>query len=332
MESFWVKSMNNRLDRKKMRRSMGSFGWMLILYYLLMSLCVSTFAEMDIIAAGFRAVIRENRWEAFRDGMANVDSAALMDNGWGYILACVMGVGLMLLWKGRDFFGSIWETRQHMTPGAFFGLLCVFISGQMAFQITAAWQEWVLNQFGLSALEAMASASAGADTLSMFLYMGLFAPVFEEIIFRGVVLRGLMPYGRRLAVLGSALLFGLFHGNIVQSPYAFAVGLVLGFTASQFSIWWAIVLHMVNNLVLGDMITRLTSMLPLEISALIIWAIILAFTIGAVVVLVKHRKSIWRYHRMELPRWECVSAFFTAPGNVVFFLIMEFNAFSMLFY
>ena len=64
-----------------------------------------------------------------------------------------------------------------------------------------------------------------------FLATVVLAPVTEEFLFRGVILHGfLRNYGRRKAILVSALLFALFHLNPWQFPGAFLLGLVLG--------WW----------------------------------------------------------------------------------------------
>lgn len=54
------------------------------------------------------------------------------------------------------------------------------------------------------------------------------APVCEELLFRGLLLGRLRPYGERFALAASALCFGLFHGNLNQFFYAFVLGLVLG--------------------------------------------------------------------------------------------------------
>ena len=54
-------------------------------------------------------------------------------------------------------------------------------------------------------------------------------PLTEEIIFRGVILRGLLGrYRRWTAIIVSAVLFALMHGNPVQLPVALGLGLVLG--------------------------------------------------------------------------------------------------------
>ena len=70
----------------------------------------------------------------------------------------------------------------------------------------------------------------------------------EEFAFRGVVLGLLRPYGNRLAIGASAVLFALMHGNFVQIPFALICGLALGYaTVRTNSLWPAIVAHFINN-------------------------------------------------------------------------------------
>lgn len=70
----------------------------------------------------------------------------------------------------------------------------------------------------------------------------------EEFAFRGVILGLLRPYGKGLAVVVSAALFALMHGNLVQIPFAFVCGLGLGYaTIRTGSLWPAIIAHFVNN-------------------------------------------------------------------------------------
>ena len=63
----------------------------------------------------------------------------------------------------------------------------------------------------------------------------LVAPIAEELLFRGVVLGYARTYLKPLpAVLVSALLFGLYHGNVIQFCYAFVIGTALGALACRF--------------------------------------------------------------------------------------------------
>lgn len=71
------------------------------------------------------------------------------------------------------------------------------------------------------------------------------APVLEEMLFRGIILRGFLAlYSRPVAILGSAVLFGLAHLNIYQFPVALIIGVVAGWLYERTrSLWPGIVLH-----------------------------------------------------------------------------------------
>ncbi|MBQ7376774.1 MAG: CPBP family intramembrane metalloprotease [Clostridia bacterium] len=70
----------------------------------------------------------------------------------------------------------------------------------------------------------------------------------EEFFCRYMVLGAMLPYGRRTAVLVSALVFGFFHMNFYQIPYALFSGLILGWiTVEGESILPSLLFHFVNN-------------------------------------------------------------------------------------
>lgn len=72
----------------------------------------------------------------------------------------------------------------------------------------------------------------------------------EEFAFRGVIMGLLRRFGDGFAVMTSAILFGILHGNFEQMPFAFLVGLALGFIAIKSgSVWTAVTVHFFNNLI-----------------------------------------------------------------------------------
>lgn len=75
-------------------------------------------------------------------------------------------------------------------------------------------------------------------------------PIIEEMIFRKVAIDRLSIYGDRLAVITTAVAFGVFHGNFYQLFYATAFGLILGYvyTKTRKSIYNCL-LHMAINFV-----------------------------------------------------------------------------------
>lgn len=322
----------DKRERKLLRRKIGAYSWALLGYYVLMNFLVTAVASIALIYEGFQGVIQGGSWLDFEQAMQQSMERVLLGNAWGYLLACGIAVLTIRLWKGKQFFSGMFAQKRSMSVGSFLQLCCVFISGQLIFQVISVIAELILNQFGLSILESMAMASSGVETFSMFVYMGLAAPVVEEVVFRGLVLRGLEPYGKRFAIVVSAILFGLFHGNFVQSPYAFAVGLVLGYTAMEYSITWAMVLHMVNNLVLGDTLLRLFSWLPEMGPELVIWAVILMCSGVAVRILWRNRDAIAQRRKEDPVSAGHMLAFFTSFPTLLLFLLMGWNAALLLLY
>lgn len=82
------------------------------------------------------------------------------------------------------------------------------------------------------------------------LFTGLVIPFAEELIFRGMIfasLRDKLPF--LLSAVLSALLFGLYHGNLPQGVYAFIVGMAAAWLYKvQKSLLAPFLLHMSANL------------------------------------------------------------------------------------
>lgn len=72
--------------------------------------------------------------------------------------------------------------------------------------------------------------------------------LIKEFLFRGAIMGSLKKFGEPFAVFTSAVLFGLVHGNLIQIPFAFLVGLILGFAVVKTgSIWTGVCIHFINN-------------------------------------------------------------------------------------
>lgn len=73
--------------------------------------------------------------------------------------------------------------------------------------------------------------------------------VVEEFCIRGVVLQPLRRYGDKFAIIMSAAIFSILHGNMVQIPYTLVAGIYFGYLCvATGSLWPSIVLHFINNL------------------------------------------------------------------------------------
>ncbi|MCY6356050.1 CPBP family intramembrane glutamic endopeptidase [Clostridium sp. ZS2-4] len=83
----------------------------------------------------------------------------------------------------------------------------------------------------------------------LIISVSIVAPIFEEIIYRGIILEQLdRRYGMIKAIIVSSLLFGIVHLNIHQGVNAFFIGIVAGFIYIKTnSLLLSMFLHFANN-------------------------------------------------------------------------------------
>ncbi len=81
------------------------------------------------------------------------------------------------------------------------------------------------------------------------LTVGILAPIFEELVFRKLLVDRLVKYGEFVAIATSGICFGLFHGNFSQSFFTAMVGCLWAFVYVRTgNILNTILLHMAVNL------------------------------------------------------------------------------------
>ncbi len=84
------------------------------------------------------------------------------------------------------------------------------------------------------------------------IFMAILGPILEEILFRKVLCRHLLPLGEGWAIILSGAVFALAHGNFYQVFYAFLIGSFLAFVYIKTGkIIYSIIYHIGINLVGG---------------------------------------------------------------------------------
>ena len=91
--------------------------------------------------------------------------------------------------------------------------------------------------------------SFGLSTIGGLLCVIIFIPIFEEILFRGLIFNELKKtINLVLSIIIQALIFGVFHGNLVQGVYTFILGVILSVLYIWLdSIWAPIICHVTYN-------------------------------------------------------------------------------------
>lgn len=76
--------------------------------------------------------------------------------------------------------------------------------------------------------------ASGWGVVILVLIVGVGAPLFEELFFRGLIMRALQSYFHNtLALVGSAVVFASIHFQLLQFPALVLFGLVAGYCAQR---------------------------------------------------------------------------------------------------
>ena len=114
--------------------------------------------------------------------------------------------------------------RNPLRVGRFLALVCICYACMIVGNLVGIGVNLLLSPGSVDLVSDLASASgASLETVVAFVVL---APVFEELVFRKVLVDRVLPYGEWPAILFSGLTFGLFHGNLTQFFYAFLLGII----------------------------------------------------------------------------------------------------------
>ncbi|WP_286172808.1 CPBP family intramembrane glutamic endopeptidase [Caproiciproducens sp. MSJ-32] len=113
----------------------------------------------------------------------------------------------------------------------------------------------IIQEAGLLAehfatMEETLSPITQGNMFIVIISVGIIGPFVEELIFRGLIYKTLIKkFSVLWTIIIQAILFGLFHFNLIQSAYATLMGILLGYAVYKTkSIWPAVLMHIVNNL------------------------------------------------------------------------------------
>lgn len=169
----------------------------------------------------------------------------------------------------------------------------------------------------------------------------ILSPVLEELLFRKMLLDRFRRYGETLAILVSAVTFGLFHMELGQSLITTAMGMVFAYVYLRSGkIGYCMLLHSACNLfaagIMQILMSRLSpkvwmalqgskditmraddwmELLPLALYTLVVYSVVIA---GWIVLIRNRKKTVILPAEEQLEPKQAVRAVFGSVGMVLF--------------
>lgn len=145
--------------------------------------------------------------------------------------------------------------------------------------------------------DSMAKIDTVPALLLSLVATAIMPALLEEFALRGVIMQPMRKYGMAFAIICSSVIFGIMHGNLIQAPFAFVVGLGLAFFAIKCdSLWIGVIIHMLNNgysVIMSFLETQIAEKTLDTVNYIVVGTVALLAVICAVILIVSD-KSFFR--------------------------------------
>lgn len=225
---------------KKILKTMGfSFGLAIILYFVLSSVVVALLYLSSNFIPSVEALLNDSTGIYALEGFVSV-----------FFIGGSFLISYLILKKKKYIgvlpFGTTYNKKAAASLVMFLAPV-VLISTIIINLISSIFQKAVGITFESGLEDMTAEGMSGAIMLTFTL--AVIPAIVEEFCIRGVVLQPLRRYGDKFAIVMSAAIFSILHGNMVQIPYTLVAGIYFGYLCvATGSLWPSIILHFINNM------------------------------------------------------------------------------------
>ncbi len=114
-------------------------------------------------------------------------------------------------------------------------------------------------------------------------------PILEELVFRKYLYTKIGSYGDNAFILVSGLCFGMFHGNLNQFVYAFALGSLLAWLyVTTGNVVWGMIIHTIINL-MGSIIAPMA--MGNESLSIVVGIFVVGVIIAGLIIFFRSKRS-----------------------------------------
>lgn len=172
---------------------------------------------------------------------------------------------------------------------------------------------------GSQVINPLASFLDNANIYQITFFVAILAPIMEEIIFRGILISRLRQFGDEVCIFVSAFSFAMFHGNLSQFFYAFALGCIFAYTVLKCgTIKYAILLHMIINFV-GSVVSLKIALSGNIILAGVLFFFVIAMILGTIILIILEKdKIVLKQGNIYLTKKEKFKLIFNNSGMMTY--------------
>ncbi|GHU55482.1 hypothetical protein FACS1894132_11650 [Clostridia bacterium] len=236
-------------EKSRIKNTYGKGSLLMLCYYL--GIQVLSFFLITAISYGVKAYYESRGIELTNTIWNAITSHSVINIAINLLLFLIMNTGIFFIGckvckiKKSRLFNTRNVNAKTMFFYVFFAFGLQFATGYIAVLISN-----IMGSFGIENYSPDFSTTTTPALILTLLYTCFIAPITEELLYRGFVLRAFSIVSQRTGIFVSALFFALSHQNISQAVLAFPMGLFFGYIAVKHgSVIPSIIVHFFINTV-----------------------------------------------------------------------------------
>ncbi len=225
--------------------------WRLVLFflfYLFFRFCVEMMFRISALSLGPALPEQVFKFMLVEDGEGGylvTGSMSVLISGLAFLIS-----GLMIRAKAFEYdkkFSPVTDDKRKLTPK--FVALTILAGIGLALALNILILKSGIAQISAEYEETAALQYSCSFPVGLIVY-GFMSPFSEELMFRGILYNGFKRmYPVKYAMILTAALFALYHGNGVQGLFAFILSIFIIYTyEATANLWVAIGIHSICNL------------------------------------------------------------------------------------
>lgn len=220
---------------------------------------------------------------------------------------------------------SIVKPKGNLTKSQYFRAICISFPVMFTLNILSTRLASLMS--GGEAENTMINTLISGENIPAIIMVAVLAPIFEELVFRKLIIDRTRRYGEVTAIMFSALAFGLFHCNLYQLFYAFGIGLILGYVyVRSGNVILTIIIHMIIN---GT--SSIFAPLAPTAYTYFVYVMLVLGALSIIYTLIK-RDVKFEKGKDEVPSKELSSLAYSNAGSLLFtlvcFIVMMYQLFA----
>jgi len=164
------------------------------------------------------------------------------------LMAVVIGLPI-LLYVVRDNFDyrALFRFNPVKTDELMLVAGLAFLGYPVSIALNLVWH-WLISHIGPPVLPEFPPIATFTEFLMAIIVIGIFPSVFEELMFRGIMLRAYEKLGKVAAIAITGVMFGFLHLSFASFPVLILLGIIIGYVVYRSdSVYTGMLYHFIHN-------------------------------------------------------------------------------------